>query len=113
MRGWLNQDAITGALYLALGLLVVFVLIPLGVDEPGNVEFAALAPAYWPRIIARAAREAWAVGCRIDASPSTKSRWTASTTWKVTTTDPGTPPPRVRSSITAAPAIAAWIQARC
>ncbi len=54
MRGWLNQDAITGAVYLALGLLVVFVLIPLGVDEPSNVEFAELAPAYWPRIISLA-----------------------------------------------------------
>lgn len=51
MQNWLNQDAITGAFYLALGLFMVFVLIPLGVDEPGNVEFAALAPSYWPRII--------------------------------------------------------------
>ncbi|MCP5083351.1 MAG: tripartite tricarboxylate transporter TctB family protein [Alphaproteobacteria bacterium] len=51
MRDWLNPNAITGALYLILGLFVVFVLIPIGVDEPSNVEFAVLAPSYWPRII--------------------------------------------------------------
>lgn len=51
MRHWLNQDTITGALYLTFGLFFVFVLIPLGIDEPDNVEFAALAPSYWPRII--------------------------------------------------------------
>lgn len=54
MRSWLNQDAITGALYLTLGLFVVFILIPIGVDEPSNVEFAVLAPSYWPRIISLA-----------------------------------------------------------
>ena len=51
MHNWLNANAIAGALYLILGLFMVFVLIPLGVDEPGNVEFAVLAPSYWPRVI--------------------------------------------------------------
>lgn len=51
MRNWLSPNAMAGAAYLALGLLMVFVLIPIGVDEPANVEFAVLAPAYWPRVI--------------------------------------------------------------
>ena len=51
MREWINPNTITGAVYLALGLFLVFVLIPVGIDEPGNVEFAVLAPSYWPRVI--------------------------------------------------------------
>lgn len=51
MREWMNPNTITGAVYLALGLFLVFVLIPVGIDEPGNVEFAVLAPSYWPRVI--------------------------------------------------------------
>ncbi len=51
MREWINPNTITGAVYLALGLFLVLVLIPVGIDEPGNVEFAVLAPSYWPRII--------------------------------------------------------------
>ncbi len=51
MQKFLNVNAVAGALYLLLGLLVVFVMIPIGIDEPGNVEFAVLAPSYWPRVI--------------------------------------------------------------
>ncbi len=51
MHNWLNSNTIAGALYLILGVFMVFVLIPVGVDEPSNVEFAVLAPSYWPRII--------------------------------------------------------------
>ena len=51
MRSFLNINAVAGALYLLLGAFVVFVLIPVGVDEPSNVEFAVLAPSYWPRVI--------------------------------------------------------------
>ena len=39
-------------LMLLLGLTVIFLLIPLGVDEPRRVKYAALSPSYYPRIIA-------------------------------------------------------------
>ncbi|MGI9384629.1 MAG: tripartite tricarboxylate transporter TctB family protein [Methyloligellaceae bacterium] len=42
---------IAGLVLLAFGVLGVAVLIPLGVDEPGKLQFAALSPSYWPRII--------------------------------------------------------------
>lgn len=51
MSKFLNIGSVAGAVYLLLGLFVVFVLIPIGVDEPSNVEFAVLAPSYWPRVI--------------------------------------------------------------
>lgn len=42
---------IAGLVLLVLGVLGVAVLIPLGVDEPSQLQFAALSPSYWPRII--------------------------------------------------------------
>lgn len=51
MLKFINASALAGAVYLLLGMFVVFVLIPVGVDEPSNVEFAVLAPSYWPRVI--------------------------------------------------------------
>ncbi|MGI9387533.1 MAG: tripartite tricarboxylate transporter TctB family protein [Methyloligellaceae bacterium] len=51
MQHLLRQNVAAGGLYLILGLFVVFVLIPIGVDEPSNVQYPPLAPAYWPRII--------------------------------------------------------------
>lgn len=51
MQNLLRQSLIAGSLYLILGLLVVFVLIPVGIDEPSNVQYPPLAPSYWPRII--------------------------------------------------------------
>lgn len=41
-----------GMVMLALGLVVILLLIPLGVDEPRRVKYAALSPSYYPRIIA-------------------------------------------------------------
>ena len=46
------RERLTGVGVLLIGLLVFFVLIPAGIDRPGNVEHAALAPDFWPRIIA-------------------------------------------------------------
>ena len=46
------RERLTGIGVLVLGLLIFFVLIPAGVDRPGSVEHAALAPDFWPRIIA-------------------------------------------------------------
>ena len=45
-------ERLIGAGVALLGLLIYSVLIPYGVDRPGNVEHAALAPDFWPRIIA-------------------------------------------------------------
>lgn len=44
-------NLIVGLLFLGLGLMAVFVLIPVGIDEPPSVDFAALSPSYWPRIV--------------------------------------------------------------
>lgn len=47
----MKRDLIAGVSVLLIGILLVFVLIPTGVDEPGSVEFAALAPSYYPRFV--------------------------------------------------------------
>lgn len=44
-------NLIAGPLMLGFGLLGVFVIIPNGIDEPGGVQFAALSPSYFPRIV--------------------------------------------------------------
>ena len=46
------RERLTGVGVALLGLLIFAVLIPWGIDRPGNVEHAALAPDFWPRIIA-------------------------------------------------------------
>jgi len=43
-------DIAAGAICVALALLILFVAIPLGVQEPKKVKFAALSPSYYPRI---------------------------------------------------------------
>ncbi len=49
---WITRDVVAGALILAIGLIFVFILIPIGVDEPRRVKYAALSPTYYPRIVA-------------------------------------------------------------
>ena len=49
---WITRDVIAGMLILAIGLVFVFILIPIGVDEPRRVKYAALSPSYYPRIVA-------------------------------------------------------------
>lgn len=44
-------DLISGIVLCALGLLGIAVLIPVGIQEPASVDFAALSPSYWPRIV--------------------------------------------------------------
>ena len=46
------RERLTGVGVALLGLLIFAVLIPWGIDQPGNVEHAALAPDFWPQIIA-------------------------------------------------------------
>nr|WP_255733133.1 tripartite tricarboxylate transporter TctB family protein [Ruegeria sp. Ofav3-42] len=41
-------------MFLILGILTLAVLIPAGVDSPGNVEISALSPEFWPSVIALA-----------------------------------------------------------
>lgn len=41
-----------GMVMLLLGLAVILLLIPIGVDEPRRIKYAALSPSYYPRIIA-------------------------------------------------------------
>lgn len=47
-----RRDFFAGALFLVLGILTIVILIPSGVDSPGNVEISALSPEFWPRVIA-------------------------------------------------------------
>ena len=44
-------DIAAGVLLSGIALLLLFVLIPYGVDAPRKVKFAALHPAYYPRIV--------------------------------------------------------------
>ena len=48
----MTRERLTGIGVLILGLLIFFLLIPRGIDQPGSVEHAALAPDFWPKIIA-------------------------------------------------------------
>lgn len=47
-----NKNFVTGVVMLSVGLVTLFLLIPLGVDEPKKIKYAALSPSYYPRIIA-------------------------------------------------------------
>ena len=46
------RERLIGVGVALLGLGIFFVLIPWGIDQPGNVEHIALAPDFWPQIIA-------------------------------------------------------------
>ncbi|MEM8992895.1 MAG: tripartite tricarboxylate transporter TctB family protein [Pseudomonadota bacterium] len=48
----MNKDLWSGVLFAGLGALVAFVLIPVGVDEPRRIKYAALAPSYYPGLVA-------------------------------------------------------------
>lgn len=45
------KERIIGAAVLLLGLILLFVLIPVGIDSPSKIEHASLSPEFWPRII--------------------------------------------------------------
>lgn len=46
-----KQDLISAAGFIAIALLIIFVAIPYGVQEPKKVKFAALSPSYYPRLV--------------------------------------------------------------
>ena len=48
----MNQSRYMGLGVVILGLFFLFILIPVGVVEPGRVDQIALAPRFWPQIIA-------------------------------------------------------------
>jgi len=46
-----KQDLITAVSFIIIALLIVWVAIPHGVQEPKKVKFVALSPSYYPRLI--------------------------------------------------------------
>ena len=46
-----KADLTFGLGVIALAILMLIVIIPIGVDSPGEIEILALAPAFWPNII--------------------------------------------------------------
>jgi hypothetical protein len=66
MARHLNSTLLSGLLLTGLGLLGIFVLIPFGIDPPYSaVQFEALSPAYWPRIVCYALAM---IGCALVVS---------------------------------------------
>ena len=47
----LKKERFIGLAVAVLGLLTLFVLIPIGIDSPDYVEVLALAPEFWPIIV--------------------------------------------------------------
>ena len=50
--GSMNSSRLTGVFVTALGPLTIFVLIPFGIVSPSDVDILALAPEFWPLLIA-------------------------------------------------------------
>ena len=50
-----TRDYLAAALFLILGVVAIFILVPQGVKVPSSVKTAALSPDFWPRIIAMGA----------------------------------------------------------
>jgi putative tricarboxylic transport membrane protein len=44
-------DVLTGILFIVVAALIIWVAIPLGVQEPKRVKFVALSPSYYPRLV--------------------------------------------------------------
>ena len=51
MKTTFNHDFILGITLFVLALLAIFVIIPAGIDSPGEVNIRALAPDFWPNIV--------------------------------------------------------------
>lgn len=47
-----NKNFWAGLALGLIGLVIIFIAIPYGVDEPKKIKFVALSPAYYPRIVA-------------------------------------------------------------
>ena len=46
-----KRDLLAACSFIAISLLILFVAIPLGVQEPKKVKFVALSPSYYPRLV--------------------------------------------------------------
>jgi len=46
-----TKDFWAGFLFLSLGAVILFALIPMGVVEPRKIKYAALSPSYYPRLV--------------------------------------------------------------
>jgi len=46
-----KQDLMAGLLLTCIAVLVIWVAIPYGIQEPKKVKFAALSPSYYPRLV--------------------------------------------------------------
>ena len=47
----IKKDILAASAFVFFGLLLILLLIPRGVVEPGNVELAILSPSYYPKIV--------------------------------------------------------------
>ena len=47
-----NKNLISGLIFLTLGVVLYFILIPFGIDEPKKIKYQALSPSYYPNIVA-------------------------------------------------------------
>lgn len=45
------SDLTIGGATVAFACLALFVLVPLGIEDPGNIDILALGPAFWPSVI--------------------------------------------------------------
>ena len=48
----MNKHFFSGVFMLAVGLLLLLLLIPFGIDTPKKIRYAALSPTYYPQIVA-------------------------------------------------------------
>ena len=48
----MKRDFYSGLIFIALGIALLTILVPMGIVEPRKVRFAALSPSYYPRIVA-------------------------------------------------------------
>ena len=51
MKSNRKLDLLAGLLLTCIAVLVIWVAIPYGVQEPKKVKFAALSPSYYPRLV--------------------------------------------------------------
>jgi putative tricarboxylic transport membrane protein len=47
----IKKDILAASIFVFFGLLLILLLIPRGIVEPGNVELAILSPSYYPKIV--------------------------------------------------------------
>ncbi len=52
MRAAERSDLILGGVTIAFACLALFVVIPAGVENPGQINVMALGPSFWPSVIA-------------------------------------------------------------